>query len=507
MADDIMDVAVSADVNPGADLTTEVDTPVEASTDAANVDNVDKTTDEENKDSDVLNADGTPKTEAQKAKEAEAKANASSDGKVTPDSVSKVLKAIKDADPKNAGAAKALRDAYFGEQAFKKEFPTVKEAREAKAFIAAIGGAEGWENTQNVIQNIEQSDALVHEGDPQIWDNIIDDLKSENHLDALPKLAAGGLDKLKAINNEQFEEVIAPHFLAGLEQVNLPRAISSLTKYLGLAEQELTKAEYKGETRGIAALKQIVADMDGWIKGLQAEGAKKQDATTKVDPEREKLNKEREQFNKEKEERTKQETQSFKNDVATVQEKYSNITLGTSLGTYLRMPFFKSMPQNDGKGGHAPWAVNLGNGIKARLYDTLEHNSAYQTQMKALWRQKTPDRAKIEQVHKETVDSIAAEVVKQEVEARYPNYAKGGSAAGRVAAVAAKKETNAKVSAASVTSGKPVYVAERPASLIREQVTINGKTYSPSDLTLLQITGKGFVKANDGKFRFVTWKK
>jgi hypothetical protein len=495
MATDLVDFAA---LDATADAAATTDTSVETQDTTEDVAAVETTEAKTTEDSEK-NADGTDKTPEQKAENAKAKETATSDGKVTPDSISKVLKSIKDADPKNAGAVKALRDAFFGEQAFKKEFATVQAARDAKAFIEAVGGVEGWENTQSVITNIEETDALVHSGDAKIWENIVEDLKSENHLDALPKLAAGGLDTLKANNETQYYEVIAPHFLAGLESVNLPGAIASLNKYLGVAEQELTKAEYKGDKQGILALKTIAKDMTDWIKGLQDESKAKKEAATKVDPERVKFNQERDEFNKQKTEKEQADAKEFRNNVATECDKYSNVALGTALKDYLKMPFFKGFPRET--------LVDLGNGIKQRLYGALENDKAYQIQMKAMWKQKSPDRAKITQYHNAKLDAIAADIVKQTVENRYPGYAKGGSAAGRVAAAAVKKTTETKAAAESVSSGKPIYVAAKPKDLVREAVKINGKDYAPNDLTLMEIGGKGFVKSTDGKFRLITWRK
>src|ERR1700677_742531 len=217
------DSAVSSEVQ-NVDTDTTVDTST--SEDTTNTTDQDK------------NEDGTEKTEEQKVEAAKNKTTADTD-KSTPKTISEALKALK-ADPNNSGAAKILRDSYFSEQAFKKEFKTVQEARDAKAFIDAVGGAEGWESAQSVIQNIEETDELVRAGDPKIWSNIVEDLKSEGKIAALPKLAAGGLDTLKATNKDQFEEVLAPHFLDGLKQVNMPGAITALSKYLAIAEKELS---------------------------------------------------------------------------------------------------------------------------------------------------------------------------------------------------------------------------------------------------------------------------
>lgn len=441
------------------------------------------------------NADGSEKTTEQKAGEktqSKGKEVAATGDKVTPESISKLLKSVKDANPANAGAAKILRDSYFGEQAYRKEFNTVQEARQAKEFIAAVGGAEGWENAQNVITNIQESDALVHAGDPKIWENIVEDLKAENKMDALPKLAAGGLDTLKANNPEKFEEVFAPHFFEALESVNMPKAILSLDKYAAVLEKELTDASYAGGKNGLGALKTIIGDMKEWITEKQNEQKAKKESATKVDPERESFLKEKEEFNKQKTESEQKKVTEFKSSVAKECDSYSNRTLGKALDPFLKMPFFKGFPRET--------LIDLGNGIKERLFQTLEKDSAYQIQMKGQWKQKSPDRGKITEFHKTKLDSIAQDIVEKTIQQRYPGYAKGGSAAGRVAAAATKKDTDTKAAAQSVSTGKAIYVAAKPRDLVRDANVVK-------DWQMLEITGKGYVKGTDGKMKLVTWRK
>jgi len=437
-------------------------------------------------------------TSEEKAAADKVDASASPEDKATPKTVSEALKALK-ADPKNAGASKILRASYFGEQAYKKEFNTVQEARDAKAFISAIGGPEGWESTQQVIQNIEESDALVYSGDPKIWQNIVEDLKSENKMEALPKLAAGGLDTLKLNNPAQFKEVIAPHVLADLQEVNLPGAIKALDKYLAIAEKELTDAGYAGGKNGLLALKTISGDMKSWMDGLVSEAKTKAESATKVDPEREKLNSERQEFEKTKAAADQEKVKTFRNGVALECDKTSNTVLKGEIASFLKMPFFKGFPRET--------LLDLGSGIKQALYSALEADKAYQISMNGQWKQKSPDKAKIVQIHEDKMKSIAADLVKGVIEKRYPGYAKGGSAAGRVAAASEKKSTATQVSDTSVQSGKPTYVSIKPKTLIRQQVTIGGKEYSPSDLTMLEIGGKGFVKNTSGRYAFITWRK
>jgi high-affinity K+ transport system ATPase subunit B len=119
--------------------------------------------------------------------------------------------------------------------------------------------------------------------------------------------------------------------------------------------------------------------------------------------------------------------------------------------------------------------------------------------MKAMWGAKTPDRAKIEEYHKARVDSIAAEIVRSTVQKMYPGYAKGGSAAGRIAAKAVKTTATAvaDVAAAKNTAvGKPTYVAAKPAW---ESID-----WDKDPKQLLYITGKAYLKTGG---KLVTWRK
>ena len=493
MAEALIDFAGLEDSAISATTNTEVNTEDVNVTDAGNeVDNSTEevtTEDKTGTEDSEKNPDGSDKTAEQKNEDKNKSTGV--EDKNTPKTISEALKALK-ADPKNSGAAKILRDSYFGEQAFKKEFKSVQEARDAKSFIEAVGGAEGWENAQSVLQNIEETDELVRAGDPKIWENIVEDLKSEGKIDVLPKLASGGLDTLKATNQAQYEEVILPHFLQGLKDVNMPGAVTALAKYLAVAEKELSDAKYEGGKTGLSALKVIAGDLKGWMDGLLNEAKTKEEAATKVDPEREKFLAEKKDFETQKAEKAQTEAKQFREGVALECDKYSNRALGSELKGYLKMPFFKGSPRET--------LVDLGNGIKENLYSALEADKAYQIQMKGMWKQKNPDKAKIGAYHNSKLDAIAADVVKRTIEKRYPGYAKGGSAAGRVAAAATKKENENKTSATSVATGKPVYVASKPKDLIRDANVVK-------DWQMLEITGKGFVRGADGKMRLVTWRK
>ena len=366
--------------------------------------------------------------------------------------------------------------------------------REAKEFIDLVGGAEGFQKVQQQVDLISATDELLYNGDPTLWDNVIEDIKAAGHPEALGALAPSFLSKLKNHDSKAYYDTFVPHFVEGLNEVKFPTFIEKFQAALTAKGADGTAAP------DMAAITSAVKNLSDWYNSMKQDADSKTKAPEDT-PERKKFLAEKEAFQKEKTTAAEAEKTKFENGVAEECEKNNNTVLGRALGAnFLKLPFFKDFPRET--------LVDLGNGIKERLYNTLKADKVYQAQMNAMWKQKNPDRAKIVQYHSAKLEAIAPEVVRSVVQNRYPGYAKGGSAAGRVAAATVKKEANTKAAVQSVNTGKPVYVASRPTNLVREDVTVNGKNYTASDLITMQITGKGFVKTTDGKgYKFVTWRK
>jgi len=261
------------------------------------------------------------------------------------------------------------------------------------------------------------------------------------------------------------------------------------------------KDETGASAPNIAALKAWVAQSTKWYND-QAEEEKNRTKEPEETPERKKFLAEKAEFEKSKSADAEEKVRAFENSVATDAEQYNNRVLGKHLGPFLKMAYFKDFPRET--------KIDIGNGIKDRLYATLRTDKGYQTQMASFWKlgASPANKAKIAEFHNAKLDAIAQDIVTKTIQNRYPGYAKGGSAAGRVAAATEKKDAATKAGIQSVTTGKPVYVATRPTNLIREDVTVGGKEYKSSDLVTMQIMGRGFVRTTDGKgYRLVTWRK
>jgi hypothetical protein len=412
----------------------------------------------------TTNSDGTEQTPEQKAEAAKA-AEPGLIGKIT-HQVRALLKNMREQADVNTpegkdqvAAVKQLHQQFERASAYQQVFPKVEEARAAKEFLTEVGGVEGARQT---LQSVQESDEKLYAGDPALISAIVDDLKTEGKIDALGKLAEPFLTALRKEDEPGYYKAVAPHFLRGLQESDFPAAVNGLHNAL--------------KSGNVESAKQIVEGLANWYNGL-SRNIEKQNS---VDPEREKLNQEKQEWEQSKQ--TEVQT-----GIAKEADSHNNRALGSALKSYLHTPFFKGFPREA--------LVDLGNGLKAELYADLKADKAYQTQMKALWSAKKPDRARIVQYHQAKVDSIAEDIVQRVVARRYPGYAKGGPAAGRIAAAAQKTAATNAANAKAVATGKPIYVPQKPAW--------DSIDWTKDPKQLNYIAGRAYLKSG----KLVTWRK
>lgn len=412
-----------------------------------------------------LNADGTAKTVATGTEERPA-AQAL---EPTAQNVRNYLKNLK-ADSANAKVVKSIHEAYEHQRAFQEVFPSVQEARDAKDFFESVGGIEGLESKNAIIQNVEESDQLLYAGDPKLIDNIVEDLKAQGKQGALVSLTPAFLDAVKSADLQGFHEALSPYFLGLIEQVNLTGAVAGLVKALSTVDA----AKPETVTAALETVKGISGEMDSWIKGLQS-GVQQKKTTPVETPEQKKFKADQEAFNKQRTEFETSKSNEFTTAVNKEAERINHGRLITELTSYAKMPFFKGFSKES-------WN-HIGANVDRDLRDTLAADKTYQTWMKAAWGAKNPDRSKILEYHKAKVESISDRVVSSYVAKAYPNYAKGGFAAGRTAAAETKKVATQKVVQQAAATGKAVFVATKPP---RDFVDYTDRNQA----TLLEVAGK-----------------
>jgi hypothetical protein len=495
MATDMVDLAsVATDSAATTDTSsTEVSTttPTSGSDDLQIIDSSSETHEEdstEGAETELKNSDGSDKSpEQQKAFKEAAAAKGGVDASIVEQR--SALKALKELDGgKYAKAVASLHGAAERWAATKELLSNGPDGgiNGLKQYFQALGvkdlpsAVENLRSTNSMIEAVKGSDELLYAADPQLSDNVYEDMKAQGKEGAYGKVVGNFLDHLREMDSSAYYEISKSHTLNAMQESGLPDAINSIHQALA-----------SGDTNKAKAVLKNVAD---WYLGLREETSEKS-----------KISKEREAWEAEKAEGSKAETakatKEYETTVATDAEHSNNKILGAALAPFFRLPFFKDFPRDT--------KIDLGNGIKDRLYSTLKADKAYQIQMAAMWKSKpTPEnKAKILQYHNATLERISAEVVRSTIQNRYPGYARGGSAAGRAASATANKTAATKAATQSIENMRPIYVASRPTNLVRDSVKVGGKTFDTNQLQVLQIGGKGFTRGANGQLRFVTWRK
>lgn len=480
----------SAVETPAVDSTVVTETPAASGTndDLQVVDASSETHTEEDstkgKETETHNEDGSEKTPEQQ-EDFKAKAE---NREPLPAEIRSALKALREADPKNAAAVKALHGSWERWNAAKEMLGTGEGSGIVglKQLLSAVGAkdlpalSQAYIEQSQMIESVKGTDELLYAADPVLSENVYEDMKAQGKEAMYGKVVSNFVEHLKTADpNAFYDNVAKPLFLQSMDEAKIPGALNALHKALVSGDTETAKAI----TKNIA---------DFYIQLRDENGEKSKISKERQAWEQERSSKETES---QKAERTKVES-----GIAEECDKQNNVQLGKYLGAFLRLPFFKDFPYET--------KVDLGNGIKDRLYATLKADKAYQTAMSTQWKMKTLNKAQMVQIHTSKLQEIGERIVRETIKNRYPGYAKGGSAAGKAAAAVVKKEAGTKAAAQSLSTMKPIYIASRPENLVRDSITVGGKTYQAEDLRTLQVMGRGFTKTPDGKgFRFVTWRR
>jgi hypothetical protein len=454
------------------DAVAEIGAPEESSAvDAPAVENQDTSPDatEQKAESASENTTTEEKTETEKPTGKSHAQTEKTDGPTLPKSIAATLKAIAE-DPTNPdakSAAKTLKESFFAEQAYKQTFGSVSAAREAKALLSEIAGGsadlktvrEQWSTTKETLDAIAESDSLLYEGSPQVVENIVSDLKTENKLEALGKLAGHFLDAARKETPDAFVSLQRGLLIDSLYESGFPQGINALSA--ALKSGDITQA------------KSIVRDVVKWFTSEQSADDKRR-ATLQDQAKRQETKK------RESESRY----QTLQRETAKQSVSLSNVALGRELKAFLQTESGKSLAR--------PALEELAHSIKAELYTRLETDETYEKTISKLLR--TGNKEKALEYHSQTLKRLAKDVVEKVTKTRYPD---------RPRPVPAKKAP-----VPAKTNSAPVYVSERPKDLVRTRIVVNGKEYLPSDLEMLQIArGQGFVKGSNGQYRLVSWRK
>lgn len=372
----------------------------------------------------------------------------------------KALKAFRDSSPENAPLARQLNDIVGRYDGYKSVFPKVADAQAAKAMIDAVGGNDGLATLQSTIKSVNETDALLFNGDPKVLDNLLDDMRREGKVDAFGKLAGPFLDKLRGLDEKAYYNAFNPHFHQNLVASGFPDVVGNLLEYLSAATPDIESA------------KKTLGSMKNWFDTLSSKvdsGAK-----ANLDPDRAAFEQERTKFQTERQ-------QAFQSEVHTDWNRENSRVLGTALKDYLKLPFAKTWTMETKQ--------DLAQGVLSRLLSELTNDKSYQSQMDAFWSEKSPDKKRIVDYHRSQIEMRGKRIVKSVLEARYPGFSKSK------VGIAPKPVTGAVKPAVATQPGvaKPMFVSSKPA-----EAEID---WARDPNMHLFITGKAYLKNG----RLVTW--
>jgi hypothetical protein len=257
----IMDMGIiDASTDTSTVDTTTVDTP-EVDTGAETADTPEANATEDTTTEDTPEVD-TPETETQTDKD-------TSKGPVLPKEITAALNELKQNNPK---VARALRDAFFSQQAYVKEFKSVKELQSFKQFIAQNVPGADWNNPDSVheaistlnesVRAIEAADEQVFAGDPAVVDNVLSDLREAGKLDSFAKLGEAFLERMKEATPDHYYNLAKLTILNGLDEIGMGQALNNMWAALNSGKIEDAKAALKS-IAGWINTKGFVRSSDG----------------------------------------------------------------------------------------------------------------------------------------------------------------------------------------------------------------------------------------------------
>lgn len=264
------------------------------------------------------------------------------DGRVMPDQMKKALAKLREIDPQ---AADVNRRAYYEAGDYKRVFPTVNAARDARDLIDSVGGADGITSLQNEATDYARELTAMANGDPGIVDELATDYPG-----SLPALVGRGLEKLAEINPQAYERMIAKDMANTLRDRGVAHSVERLLELIGDGKQQQAH--------------ELATKLMQWIQGVN-EFAKSRPADTQT-PEAKALATRQAELDR-------KESNQFRTRVAESVIRSMNESINKALAPMLKSS--KLTPQQ---------RTDLVNSIRTHLSKGFEGNQGYQQRMRAL---------------------------------------------------------------------------------------------------------------------------
>jgi hypothetical protein len=300
-----------------------------------------------------------------------------------------VGKQISDLKKSNPAAAKAWAKDHYSLNAYKQEFPSVQEARSAKATLESLGGEEGINDLTSEVGDYRNEIEQFSNGDPELLNQLY-----EANPDALATAGQNLLQLFGERNTGLYDKIIAPAMSTRLADADVYSEFDRLLNFV---------KEGDGQSAWDTGLK-----IRNWFEKLQRFAQSNgREARQKVNPEAEALAREREEV---AQERSVMRETAIRNDVN---------TMNMSATKKVVDPFFREVKlTNDGK-------KSFVDQLNSRIYAMMKGDKTFQRNFKNI-RDKGDNARAARFVAGKFAELLPGQFRKLR-DALYPNYQRGGT--------------------------------------------------------------------------------
>jgi hypothetical protein len=321
-----------------------------------------------------------------------------------------------------ADAAKNLADKHFRFKAYEKEFPTVQDARQAKATLESLGGEEGITSMQEEVSDYRKEIEQFSNGDRGLIESLY-----KSNPESTVKMVEAALDVFREGGN-----------INALDQVLLAPMVQRLQQ-VGLHSNLLKVAEFIKAGDGQKAYDTLAA-VGEWLAKLTGDAEKIGTERSKAPDPREKEFQEREQRLQQQE--REENTRRLSDEITVLNNRHMAKVLD---------PFFKELKlTHEGK---REFAQN----VLRKCWAAMKEDKTYLRNAQNI-RSKGDNKRTAEFISAKFAEVLPAEFRKYK-NTLYPNLGRVASTNGKPTPAAGGKPP----AKPAPTNGAAVRVAEAPA--------------------------------------------
>lgn len=245
--------------------------------------------------------------DSQKAKDIEVDLAKIKDPKERDIKVRDVINSLKKTQP---NVAKIVADSYFGRRAYEKEFATVQDARQARAVLDSVGGADGIEELNTEVTDWRREADQFANAAPELVESLYN-----SNPEAVVANALNILELLENKNPTHFEAALLPSFVRQIDKSGLPTA---LVKLADLIKEGKGQESYD-----------LVANLAAWVKNVK-------DNADKMGRERQKVDPREREYEERRRELDEREQKTYTSNCQSQAEKLNWRTMGEVAGGFMK---------------------------------------------------------------------------------------------------------------------------------------------------------------------------